>query len=65
MGNTVINGGVYGANSAYLIMDTRISYKLDRQFTVALGVDNLNNYKSFAYHPMPQRTTYAQLKFDY
>ena len=65
VGNTVINGGVYGANSAYLIMDTRISYKLDRQFTVALGVDNLNNYKSFAYHPMPQRTTYAQLKFDY
>nr|WP_239688860.1 TonB-dependent receptor [Aquitalea magnusonii] len=63
--NTVVNTDVYGANSAYFIMDTRISYKLDRQFTVALGVDNLNNYKSYAYHPMPQRTTYAQLKFDY
>lgn len=63
--NTVVNTDVYGANSAYFIMDTRISYKLDRQFTVAVGVDNLNNYKSYAYHPMPQRTTYAQLKFDY
>ena len=63
--NTVINTDVYGANSAYFIMDTRISYKLSRQFTVAMGMDNLNNYKSYAYHPMPQRTTYAQLKFDY
>ena len=55
----------YGVNSRYLLVDARVQYKLNKQFTVSAGVDNLNNDKSFAYHPMPQRTWHAEVKFDY
>lgn len=55
----------YGVNSRYLVLDARLQYKLNKQFTVAAGVDNLNNDKMFAYHPMPQRTWHAELKLDY
>jgi iron complex outermembrane receptor protein len=46
-------------------VDARVQYKLNKQFTISAGVDNLNNDKSFAYHPMPQRTWHAEVKFDY
>ncbi len=52
-------------NSRYLVLDARLQYKLSKQFTVAAGVDNLNNDQMFAYHPIPQRTWHAELKFDY
>jgi iron complex outermembrane receptor protein len=30
-----------------------------------VGVDNLGNSKYFLYHPFPQRTYYAELKYVY
>ena len=53
------------ASGTGLVLDARLQYKLNKQFTVAAGVDNLNNDKMFAYHPMPQRTWHAELKLDY
>jgi iron complex outermembrane receptor protein len=35
-----------------------------RQWTVALGIDNLNNYKYWNFHPYPQRSYSAELKWD-
>jgi len=29
-----------------------------------LGIDNLNNYKYWNFHPYPQRTYLAELKYD-
>lgn len=63
--NNVVNQDVYGANSPYFIVDARLRYQLDKQFSTAIGVDNLNNNASFAFHPMPRRTVHAELKFDY
>lgn len=65
MEGTDINPDTYGGTSRYFIADARVRYKLDRQWTVAAGIDNLGNEKAYAFHPYPQRTFLAELKFDY
>jgi iron complex outermembrane receptor protein len=49
----------------YFVMDARFRYQFDRRFGAAIGVDNLNNRKYFLFHPFPQRTVVAELKFNY
>jgi len=63
--NTDINQTVYGANSRFFVVDARVTHKLDKNFKAAFGIDNLNNEKYYAYHPMPQRTLFAELKYDF
>ncbi|MFM9913421.1 MAG: TonB-dependent receptor [Methylophilaceae bacterium] len=63
--NSDINPDTYGGASKFFVMDVKASYKFADRFTASLGVDNLNNYKSYVFHPYPQRTGYLQLKFDY
>jgi iron complex outermembrane receptor protein len=63
--NTVVNDDVYGTNSRYFLVDARVNYPLNKQFSTAFGVDNLNNDKSYAFRPMPQRMVHAELKYDY
>lgn len=61
-----INPNVYGAVSHYTVVDGKINYKVDRQWTAALGVNNLFSYKYYVNpNPYPQRTWFASLKFDY
>ncbi len=48
------------------MVDGKINYKVDQQWTVALGVNNLFSYKYYVNpNPYPQRTLFATLKFDY
>ena len=63
--NSDINPDTFGGASKFFVMDAKANYKFANRFTASLGVDNLNNYKSYVFHPYPQRTTYVQLKFDY
>ncbi len=63
--NTDINPDTYGGASKFFVMDAKVNYKFADRFTASVGIDNLNNYKSFVAHPYPQRTTYLQAKFDY
>ena len=42
--------------------DLRLRWRPPR--TVALGIDNLNNYKYWNFHPYPQRTYVAEMKVD-
>ncbi len=35
-----------------------------RQWSAAAGIDNLNNYAYWNFHPYPQRSYTAELKFD-
>ncbi|MGE5450290.1 MAG: TonB-dependent receptor [Acidobacteriota bacterium] len=60
--NLDINRDTYTSNSAYLVVDTRVTWTLDKQVKLALGIDNLNNETYYAYHPMPQRTVHAELQ---
>jgi iron complex outermembrane receptor protein len=62
--NSDPNGFAYQGASRYFTTDLRLTYKIDKQWTAAVGIDNLNNYKYWNFHPYPQRTWVAELKFD-
>lgn len=63
--NSDSNPGTYNSASRYFFIDVKANYKFADRWTAALGVDNLNNYKAYVLHPYPQRTAFAQIKFDY
>ena len=62
--NSDVNGFAYQGASKYFTTDVRARYRINRQWSAALGIDNLNNYKYWNFHPYPQRTYVAELKFD-
>lgn len=59
--NTDTNDKVYGGSSRFLVVDVKANYRLNKNFSMSVGVDNLNNDKFYAYHPYPQRTWIAQV----
>lgn len=62
--NSDTNGAAYMGFSKFFVVDARIRYRFDRQWSAAVGIDNLNNNKYWAFHPYTQRTFVAELKFD-
>lgn len=64
LNNADVNGYSYQGVSKYFTTDVRVRYQIDRQWSVAFGIDNLNNYKYWNFHPYPQRSYSAELKFD-
>jgi iron complex outermembrane receptor protein len=62
--NSDPNGDAYTGMSDYLVADVRLRYRFDRQWSAALGIDNANNAKYWAFHPYTQRTVQAELRFD-
>ncbi len=63
--NSDINPNTYRSASRFTMVDIKANYKFADRFTASLGVDNLTNDKAYVSHPLPQRTLYAQIKFDY
>ena len=63
--NSDINGAAYTGFQSFLVFDARIHYQMDKHWSMAVGVDNLGNNKYFLYHPFPQRTYYAELKYAF
>ncbi|MBC3872114.1 TonB-dependent receptor [Undibacterium flavidum] len=63
--NSDINEFTYTGVSRFIVADLRVRYKIDKQWSTAIGVDNLNNKKYWAFHPYTQRSVVAELKFDY
>jgi iron complex outermembrane receptor protein len=62
--NSDVNGFAYQGTSKYFTVDARVRYRINQQWSAALGIDNLNNYQYWNFHPYPQRTYVAELKFD-
>ncbi len=62
--NSDPNGFAYQGASKYFTADMRITYRIDRRWSAAFGIDNLNNYRYWNFHPYPQRSYVAELKFD-
>jgi len=63
--NSDINPDTYGGASKYLLADIKVVYKIAKGGSAAFGVDNIGNGKAYVSHPYPQRTVFANLKFDY
>jgi iron complex outermembrane receptor protein len=62
--NSDPHGGTYMGVSDYLVVDARLRYRINRQWTASVGIDNLNGEKYWAFHPYAQRTLSADLRFD-
>jgi len=62
--NSDPNGYAYMGASKYFSTDLRARYRIDQRWSAAIGIDNLNNYKYWNFHPYPQRTYIAELRFD-
>ena len=61
-----INPDVYGAVSSYTVIDVKAVYKVAKNWTGSLGINNLGDYDYFVNpNPYPQRTYFANLKYDY
>jgi len=59
------NPNTYGGFSSYFVVDTKVSYKIDKNWRASFGVDNLLNRDYFIYHSFPQRTFVANLKYTH
>lgn len=64
LNNADSNGFTYQGVSKYITADLRLHYQINKQWSAAFGVDNLNNYQYWNFHPYPQRSYSAELKFD-
>ena len=62
--NADVNYNTYQGFAEWFVMDTRANYRVDRNWSAGVGVDNLLNRKYFLFHPFPQRTFVANLKYS-
>jgi iron complex outermembrane receptor protein len=58
-----VHPNTYQGLSEWFVMDARGTYRVNDHWSAALGVDNLLNRKYFLFHPFPQRTLVASVKF--
>jgi len=64
LNNADVYGFTYQGVSQFFTVDARARYKVNKQTTVAFGIDNLNNYQFWNFHPYPQRSYTLELKVD-
>jgi iron complex outermembrane recepter protein len=64
LNNTDVNGQTYQGVSQFVTADVRLRHRFDKQWSAAIGIDNLNNKKYWNFHPYPQRSYTAELSFD-
>ncbi len=64
LNNADVNGYTYQGVSKYFTTDLRVRWQITRQWSAAVGIDNLNNYQYWNFHPYPQRSYNAELRFD-
>ena len=62
--NADVNYNTYQGFGEWFVMDTRANYRVNRHWSAGVGVDNLLNRKYFLFHPFPQRTFVANLKYS-
>jgi iron complex outermembrane receptor protein len=63
--NSDTHGDTYMGVSDYFVTDLRVRYRVNEHYSASVGIDNLNNAKYWAFHPYPQRTVLAELRYDY
>jgi iron complex outermembrane receptor protein len=64
LNNADVNGTTYQGVSEFFTTDVRVRYKAGKNWSASFGIDNLNNYQYWNFHPYPQRSYVAEVKFD-
>ena len=55
----------YQGFGSFFVLDAKARYKLTPHLTAELGADNLTDQAYFLFHPFPQRTVIASLRYAY
>ncbi|NBS22334.1 MAG: TonB-dependent receptor, partial [Betaproteobacteria bacterium] len=56
LNNADVNGASYMGVSKFFTVDLRAVRRIDKHWSLALGIDNVNNYQYWNFHPYPQRS---------
>ncbi|MDR7333533.1 TonB-dependent receptor domain-containing protein [Roseateles asaccharophilus] len=64
LNNADFNGMAYQGFSRYLTADVKLNWRITRQWSASLGVDNINDAEYWNFHPYPGRTVLANVRFD-
>lgn len=59
-----VNGDTYQGVSKFARVDVRWPWRITRQWSAAIGIDNLNDHEYWNFHPYPQHSYTAEPKFD-
>ncbi|MEO5937854.1 MAG: TonB-dependent receptor [Sphingomonas sp.] len=59
--NSDVVGNTYQGFHKYLVVDLRAQFSVAKNYTLGIGVDNVNNDRYFLFHPFPQRTFHTDL----
>ncbi|HEX2540442.1 MAG TPA: TonB-dependent receptor [Caldimonas sp.] len=62
--NSDPNGFAFTGFSRFLVADVRVQVRVAPKWRVAFGIDNVNDDRYWAFHPYPQRTYHAELRYD-
>jgi iron complex outermembrane receptor protein len=54
----------YQGFAGYFVVDARARYKVDENWSISAGVDNLGNDEYFLFHPFPQRTFVMEVHYE-
>jgi len=64
---TIDNSDIYAQTfqgfAGFFVVDARAQYRLDENWSISAGIDNLNNDKYFLFHPFPQRTFLMEIHY--
>ena len=63
--NSDVVSHTYQGFQGYLVFDARASFRVDDHWSAALGVDNIGARDYFIFHPFPQRSVLAELRYAY
>ncbi|PPD21075.1 MAG: TonB-dependent receptor [Methylobacter sp.] len=63
--NSDVNADTFIGLGSFFVIDLRARYQLTKQISIAAGIDNVNDEAYFIFHPFPQRSYFAELKYTY
>ena len=63
--NTDVNSNTYQGFAAWFAADAHVNFHYNCKWNFSLGADNLFNRKYFIFHPFPQRTFFASVKYSF
>jgi len=63
--NTDVNPNTYQGFAAWFVADAHVNFHYNCAWSVSVGADNILNRKYFIFHPFPQRTFFANVKYSF
>ena len=65
LGNIDSNHDTYMGTSQIIQFDYKVNYQFEKNWKATFGINNIGNYKSYVYHPNPQRSFFAGVQYDF